>query len=431
MKLNQYTYMIRTYLSSLWKKGALYILCGSFLMKAAAFLGSIVLVRVLPKAEYGLLGYMENLYTYAYLLAGLGLNNAVFRYVVLEDTMSGKKGVIDFVSKLGTIINLILMISLCILSYYYPHSSSFSAASSLLPIMLLAIPLQFLFDTGTFSLRALFENRAYAIFAVLAAVGIWGSKALGSSVAGLTGAVYSWPITYAVMAVLVMLYLKVNVFISTTGTTPSDDQKSKMLFFSIQYMLTNGLWVMFLQNDLLLIGALSGSPIEVASYKVAYAIPAAMSILSNSIGTFVAPYFVKNESNKIWVWKNYLMVLFASVLGIGLLSLLLFILCKPVVLFLYGEQYIDSIIVMRILLIASFLSNAVRYTAANLLAAMGYVRVNLAVSALGIVLQVVLDFCLIPKLGMLGAAICSVTVYFIMSLIITVYFIKKFHTDLS
>ena len=75
------------------EKGAVDILIGSFLTKIAAFLGSIILVRVLPVKDYGLLTFAENRYTYVYLFAGLGLNNAVFRYVVLAETPEQERGV--------------------------------------------------------------------------------------------------------------------------------------------------------------------------------------------------------------------------------------------------------------------------------------------------------------------------------------------------
>lgn len=45
--------------------------------------GSIVIVRLLSKQEYGVLSYIENLYSYAYVIAGLGLSNALLRYVIL------------------------------------------------------------------------------------------------------------------------------------------------------------------------------------------------------------------------------------------------------------------------------------------------------------------------------------------------------------
>ena len=82
---------IKHVFASLKAKGAFAILSGAFLTKVAAFLGSLILVRIMSKSEFGVLGYMENLYTYACLFAGYGLNNAVYRYLVLKETEAEKK----------------------------------------------------------------------------------------------------------------------------------------------------------------------------------------------------------------------------------------------------------------------------------------------------------------------------------------------------
>ena len=395
-------------------------------MKLAAFLGSIVLVRVLAKSEFGALSYMENLYTYAFLFAGYGLNNAVFRYVVLKDRACEKAGVIDYVIKRGTCFNIGLVLLAGAIAFLFPHSDQFAEAAYLLPLMLVAIPLQFLFDTGTYSLRALLRNKAYAVFAVVAVLCVWVIKIIGASVFGLEGAVFSWPVSYALMALAVIVFLKTTVFGHTAAEPVDKAERREIDKYSLQYMVTNGLWVMFLQNDLLLIGMLTGSSVLVASYKVAYVFPAAMSIVSNSIGMFVAPYFVKHETNRGWVWGNYLRVLAVSIISLGLLTVFLMVFAEQIVVFLYGPQYIDAVVVMRMLLIAVFLSNAVRYTAANLLAAMGNIRANLVISAIGIAVQVGLDILLIPLYGMEGAAFASIVVYALMAAAITTVFIMLY-----
>ena len=89
---------LKSMLKMIWKKGAIHIFTGSFLNKFVVFFGSIVIVRLLSKTEYGMLGYAENLYSFAYILAGLGISNAIMRYVVLADTMETKKAVFYFSS---------------------------------------------------------------------------------------------------------------------------------------------------------------------------------------------------------------------------------------------------------------------------------------------------------------------------------------------
>ena len=71
---------------------------------------------------------------------------------------------------------------------------------------------------------------------------------------------------------------------------------------------------------------------------------------------------------------------------------------------------------MRILLIASFINNGLRYTNANLLSAMGQVKYNMFVSITGMVVQVTVNLFVIPRHGMMGIAYTSVGVYALMAM---------------
>jgi len=406
------------------EKGAVDILAGSFLTKIAAFLGSIILVRVLTKEDYGLLTYAENRYTYVYLFAGLGLNNAVFRYVVLAETTGEKRGIFRFVATWGSAFNVGLVLAAMLFFSLLPVKEGFELGARLLPILLLALPLQYLFDTCTFSLRALFRNRLYALSAVIAIVLVWSTKVIGARTVGLFGAATATPVAYGIMATVLMLYFSFKEFKGSELIQAESGKKREMLLFSLQYMVTNGLWALFMQNDILLLGELTGDPSVVAGYRVAYVIPSALAILSSSIGLFVVPYFVKHEDDKAWVWSNYKKVIAASIGVVAAASLVVFLLGKPIVQAVYGDEYLGIVPVMSLLLVSSIITNGLRYPTANILSAMGLVRVNMIVSASGMAVQLLLDFILIPRYGAYGAAVCSIVVYSLMALAVTTYFAR-------
>ena len=72
-------------IKKLYASGAFHITIGSFVTKFVAFFGSIFVVRLLTKTDYGILQYVENLYSYALVLAGFGLPFAILRYVVIAE----------------------------------------------------------------------------------------------------------------------------------------------------------------------------------------------------------------------------------------------------------------------------------------------------------------------------------------------------------
>ena len=102
------------------------------------------------------------------------------------------------------------------------------------------------------------------------------------------------------------------------------------------------------------------------------------------------------------------------------------VLAKPVIVILYGKEYLSVITIMRILLIAAFLNCGLRYTTANILAAMGKVKYNMMISVIGMVLQVVINVQIIPAFGALGVAITSCVVYGIMAAGLLAIFIKQY-----
>jgi O-antigen/teichoic acid export membrane protein len=179
-------------------------------------------------------------------------------------------------------------------------------------------------------------------------------------------------------------------------------------------------------NDILLLGLFTGDPTMVANYKIAYVIPANISIISSSIGIFVSPYFVKNENNYRWIRKSYKKIFLISTAIIGAVSLVLFIAAKPVIVLLYGFQYANVVPLMRILLIASFINCTARYTNANLLAAMGQIKYNLIISVIGVILQVIINVSIIPQFGAFGLAYTSIVVYLLMSVALIIVFFKKY-----
>lgn len=418
--------MIIRAIKKLCKQGVIYVMAGSFLTKITAFLGSIVVVRLMSKTDYGLLSSLENIYTYAYVLAGYGLNNAVLRFMVLEEKGLAKKGILTHALLSGTCFNVALIVIVGTVAVFLPLDEEVQPAAILLPVMLLALPLQYFFEVSSCSLRALFQNKHYALLSLACVILVWTLRVGGTFLGGLDGAVLSWPCAYGIMAVIGLIVVFRIHLPKGAPQKPRPKLKSAMRSYSLQYMITNGLWALFLQNDILLIGSITCSPEAVATYKVAYTIPTAMSIFSYAIGVFVVPYFIKNEKNTSWVWRSYLIMLLVVCVLLGMASVLMGLFAQPLLTGLFGAQYSSAESLMRVLILSAFINNAVRFTAANLLAAMGKVKVNLAVSAGGMVLQVVLDSILIGRYGVMGAAYTSVLVYTAMALAVTFCFVRMY-----
>ena len=416
---------LRTIVNNILKKGLLHILTGTFLTKVVSFFGSVFLVRVLSKEDYGILGYLENIYGYVWIFAGMGLSNAILRYVILGESKQEKYNYYTYARNKGFFWNCILILFVGIFSFFYPHPAAYRDYVWLLYILLFSLPFQYITDNVLCNERAMFANQRYAVFSfVLTAVVIFGKTILGN-IGGISWTVMGQALIYIFLALIFSLSTTGKYFSGIKSGVLNAGKKKEINLYSIQYMITNGLWAVFMLNDTFLLGRFC-SPEVLAEYKVAYTIPGSVTLLSTSIGIFVAPYFVKNENNKEWIRKNFKKTYLAVAAFVGMACVAIMVLAKPVIVILYGKEYLSVITIMRILLVAAFLNCGLRYTTANILAAMGKVKYNMMISVIGMVLQVVINVQIIPAFGALGVAITSCVVYGIMAAGLLAIFIKQY-----
>ena len=146
---------IKTILNKAKEKGLFHILTGSFLTKLVAFFGSVFLVRVLSKTDYGVLSYLENIYGYIYIFAGMGLSNAILRYVVLGKDQGEKYKFFSYACRKGFLWNVGLAVVAAVVLFLYPHPESYLPYTWLLGLFLLMLPFQYVTDNTLANERAM------------------------------------------------------------------------------------------------------------------------------------------------------------------------------------------------------------------------------------------------------------------------------------
>lgn len=407
--------------------GAIHVVIGSFLTKFVTFFGSIFFVRLLSKSDYGILSYYENLASYFTLFAGLGLAVGLQRYMVIAKDDADKKSCYERALKRGSAWNILFVAVFITFCLIYPHPESFRGYKGLGIQLTLCIPFYFCMEASLSALRAKFDNKSYAVLALLTAAIMIIFRIIGAALLGLPGTTWARLIAEVACAVICVLFVFRKHFSGVRSGELTKPFCREMDVFSFQIMLTNGLWAIFMLNDQFLLGQLLGNEAVLADYKIAYVIPANLSILTSAIGIFIAPYFTKHENEKdgAWVKRNYYLVLKTTVAIMGVFVLICFIFAKPLIVLLYGEDYASAVPIMRILLLASFCNNGVRATIANILSSIGVQKLNLIVAAGGMLLQVTLDLILIPRYGGIGVAYTSLIVYAMMSIVLGFLFNKK------
>lgn len=420
--------VLKQKLGKLYSTGALHVTIGTFATKFVAFFGSIVVVRLLSKTEYGLMSYVENIYSYALIFAAFGLSNAILRYLVITEGEHEKKQYFNYIVKHSVIRNVFILFIMCLVSQFVDYPDNYADAKYLVPVVALLLPFQDLVNDDLFTVRSFFKNKLYAYASFFVSVALIIGRIVGAVCSGVGGVLWSRVIINFVFGTVGYVYVKKKFFCEEEVDILPREIKRAVNTYSFQYMITNGFWALFMLNDTFLLGLLLNDPSGLADYKVAYVLPGNISIFATAIGVFVAPYFTKNEKNAGWIKSNFKKVYSLSAAIVGIVALGIGVFAEPLIKFMYGEQYLNIVGLMRVLLLAAFLNSGLRYTTANILAAMGEVRYNMIISGVGIFVQIILDFILIPRLGVIAVAISNCIVFFAMSIFLMVIFINKFYS---
>jgi len=200
--------------------------------------------------------------------------------------------------------------------------------------------------------------------------------------------------------------------------------KWEFIKYSSICSLTNAVSSVLYLLDIFLIGLMIKDASILASYKTATIIPFALNFIPLSIMTFIGPYFTKMSKSYDHV-KQYYITLKKYVLILNIcISTGLYIFAPEIIQICFGKEYLDSVIVFRILVMGYFIAGTFRIPNGNLLASLGKVKINLIVAIISSTFNIIFDIVFIAKYGSIGAAIVTVSIFIISSLITEIYLVK-------
>ena len=315
---------------------------------------------------------------------------------------------------------------IALVSIIYPHPSQYTGASILLIFLCIGLPFQDLTSTSLTIERTKMENKRYMYFSVMAAAISVILRIVGAYFGGIKGTVILKVIAEVLTCVVIIYYIYNKYIKGMDVKNISNQLKKEIMVYSVNNMVANGIWTLFMITEFYLISRILNDPVALADYKVACVFPSNMAIITSSIAVFVTPYFVEHEDDLTWIRHNYFKVLKATNILLGFFAIILFVFAPQIIVFLYGEKYLNIVSIMRILIIAHFINAGIKTLHISLLAAMGHAKENMLISIVGFILQVFLISIILPKYGILGLAINNVFVYFAMAVIIVVVFFKKY-----
>lgn len=410
-------------IKKLFKTGFFHIFGTNVINKMLGFLSSIILLRIISKPEYGIFTYAWNIYNIVLLFNGLGIVSGVLQ---LSSEHAGdlefNKRISNFGTRFGIKIDLLLAVVLLGIGAFVPLKIESSRS---LILMLCALPIiQLLYELTTISLRTQKRNREYAKLQLINTIVLYAVSLPASFWLREMGLVIGHYCSCVVSIILGMTVFRVSIINNENEDIGSD--KSPLIKISANSMVNNGLSHLLYLLDVFVLGIVDPQETILASYKVATIIPSALVFIPASLVVYIYPYFAEHKDDKEWCKKNYRkMIMIFGAFNI-LVSAILFIFAPLIVKVVFGEQYLDCVPVFRILAVNYFISATFRTISGNLLVTQRALRFNLLVVIVSSAVNAVADFFFIQWWGMIGAAIATISVVVISSVLSTSYLLYLF-----
>ncbi|HOQ80147.1 MAG TPA: oligosaccharide flippase family protein, partial [Candidatus Cloacimonadota bacterium] len=295
----------------------------------------------------------------------------------------------------------------------------------ILLILALFPVLNIVFDTIQMYFRSSFENKKFSLLTTVNSATFLTFSTLGALIWGIYGVAFGRYMAVIISVITGIYLLKPHIKKIYASYKLSYLEIKEFLSFSLISMLSNIFSSLLFILDVFLIGLLMKDESLVATYKIATIIPFAMNFLPMTVLIYIYPYLVQATKNKEQIkslFKKLVLVL-SSINAI--ISLSAIALAPFIIRLLFGADYENAIPSFRILMLGYFVIGSFRSPAGNTLNALKKVQYNLLIVIITGIFNIVLDYLLIKKYGMIGAATTSLTVSIISAGLALIYFKKS------
>lgn len=412
---------MRNEIEKLIKTGFFHIFSASVINKILAFLSNIVVVRLISKIDYGVFAYADNIVSLVLIATGMGMVSATFQ-LASETKGEEQERIYKYGSSIGIKFNILLSLVIVFISQFLPLKFTSAREYLLLlsanPIILIIIEFQQVY------LRSKMENKKFSFASLINTILVVLGAIIGAVIATAKGMIIGRLCAYILTACIIWYKFEVHFQIHTNKDEIPKDTKRVLYKISIISMLNNGIAEILYLMDVFLLGMIISSETVIASYKVATVIPTAMAFIPSAVVTYIYPYFAAHKNDKKWCLRNYIkLIKYFGAINL-IISVLMFVLAKPIILILYGAQYLDAVLCFRILSVNYFFLSTFRIISGNLLVTQRKLGFSLMVNIICGTVNIIGNLILIPKFASLGAATTTVIVVLVSSLLSTIYYIS-------
>ncbi len=400
---------IKNTIKSFEQRGGVHIFTSTILLRIIQFILGVLIIRLLSIEEYGNLSYALTLTQLIIPFSGAGLYLSLLHFGPIQNELTNKVKLFNFTIRRGFIYSLAVMLMMLglaeLVAIRMPGSVSYFRLFSIYVMS------YYLFYTAVSFLRVMKNNKAYAAALLLNSILVFVLGLLGVFLSKGRGYTIGFSIAPALSAAVVYWALKKREKVDIKLFEKIKNLPVKVSEYT-QYGVFAGLGniasQMAWQLDTIMIGILLAQSTMVATYKVAALIPFSLVFIPSVFMQTDFVYIAENYKNRQYLinyYKKYLLIfsfITAAILGAWYVF-------GGGIVRLFGPEYVNAQPLMNILMINVATTFLFRVPLGNMLSAVGKAKWNSYSAIAMFVLNLALNYCWIPKFGIIGAAYATVT----------------------
>lgn len=396
-------------------KNASWIIGVQILRSLISIVISMLTARFLGPSNYGLINYAASIVSFVTPIMYLGLTGILVQEIINNPDDEGKTTgtaiALSFTSSLLCILGVIVFV-------YFVNAGETETLIVCFLYSLLLIFQSIDLIQYWFQAKLLSKYSSIASFIAYFIVALYKVYLLASG-KGVFWFAVSNAIDYFIIAILLIVFYKKQ---GGAKLSFSFNVAGRMLSRSKYYILSNLMITVFGQTDKIMLKLMVND--AATGYYAAAATCAGMTyfVFSAIIDSVRPMIFDYKKENDIEMYEKSIICLYCIVIYLSLIQSVVFTVASPLIIrILYGEGYVESIPVLQVIVWYSTFSYLGGARDIWILAE-GKQRHLIVINLVGAVLNVALNFVLIPYISAMGAAIATViTQFFINGVFIFIY----------
>lgn len=402
-------------LSSLFAGGAI-LFAGVVIQLGIGFLAKLVIARELGRVDFGAVALGTTLLTTVTVVVLIGTDTGIGRYLPRFDDPAKRRGVLtsafQVVVPIAAAVGVVLFLAADLIAV---HLFTDPSTAPVIRVFSLAVPLYAVVKLTVGSIRGLKEStpRVYlqnialpvSRFTLIAVAVLLGL--------GVMGVAWAYTLSYALVAALSVVYLVYRT--PLFDDVAPNPMHREMLTFSAPLMVTATMTILFGNADTFIIGYFASTG-EVGVYNVAYPLASLLVAVLNSFGFIFMPAISELHANDNLEEMRRTFELVSKWIFVTTLPLFLLFVSYPdyVIRFTFGTEYLGGQLALAILAIG-FFTHSIAGPSGNTLVAIGRPERVMYTNITVVLVNVVLNFYLVPRYGIVGAAIATTVGYAVMN----------------